>query len=107
MSSRNHTAAIEGLTIRQSVPDDEAALRYLATLEERAVPCGPMLLAEVGGELWAAAPLHGGVALGDPFRPTADIIALLEHRARQLERATGWRRRARAGVLRRLRPHGV
>jgi hypothetical protein len=34
--------------------------------------------------LVAALPLDGGAALADPFKPTSDIVALLELRARQL-----------------------
>ena len=44
-----------------------------------------MLVAEQAGELVAALPLDGGNALADPFKPTADIVALLQMRARQLQ----------------------
>ena len=50
-------------------------------------PASPSLLAEVDGEIVAAAPIDGGKAVADPFRPTADVVVLLERRARQLRRA--------------------
>jgi hypothetical protein len=73
------------LTIRIAVSADAAALDRLAQLDSvpRRVPV-PMLLAEVGGELRAAVPLDGGPAIADPFRPTAELVAILAGRARQL-----------------------
>ena len=46
---------------------------------------GPALVAEVGGELWAAVSLGGEPrAIADPFRPTAELVALLRERAKRL-----------------------
>jgi hypothetical protein len=47
-------------------------------------PRGVVLLAEVQGELWAAVSVDDGHAVADPFRPTGEIVALLEARAGQL-----------------------
>lgn len=83
-SGASRTSA-EALTIRMAVRVDEAALRRLALLDSAPPPRPvPMLLAEVGGELRAALPLDGGPAIADPFRRTAELVAILAERARQL-----------------------
>ena len=77
--------AAETLTIRLAVPADGPALGRLAQLDSAPAPQPvPMLVAEVGGELCAALPLDGGRAIADPFRPTAELVAILGERARQL-----------------------
>jgi hypothetical protein len=87
------------VTIRRAFPDDEAAVARLATLDGASAPGGELLVADVAGELWAALPVDGGRAVADPFRPTAELVALLQTRAAQL-RAGAPRERA----LRRLVP---
>jgi hypothetical protein len=73
------------LTIRMAVPADAEALRRLAQLDSAPPPAPvPLLVAEVGGELRAALRVDGGGAIADPFRPTAELVALLAARARQL-----------------------
>ena len=75
------------ILIRTSRPSDEAALRRLAALDSRTLPDGSFLLAEVAGELVAAAPLDvEGEPFGDPFRPTAELCELLRFRTCQLRR---------------------
>ena len=44
-----------------------------------------MLVAEADGEIIAALPIDGGHAVADPFRWTADVVALMEMRAAQFE----------------------
>jgi hypothetical protein len=79
------TSPAETVTIRMAVPADAAALGRLAELDSTRRPAPvPMLLAEVGGELRAALALDGGPAIADPFRPTAELVALLAERRRQL-----------------------
>jgi hypothetical protein len=52
---------------------DKPALRQLAALDRRRLPDGTFLVAEIDGELVAAAPIETDEpALGDPFRQTAD-----------------------------------
>lgn len=98
---------MDGVTIRCATDRDRRALHRLAALDSAGWDGGPALVASVHDELWAALPLAGGAAIADPFRPTADVVALLQLRAAQLESPergpTGRRglrvRRRRAGVL--------
>jgi hypothetical protein len=95
---------VEALTIRMAVSADAAALGRLAELDSAPRPgSGPMLVAEVGGELRAALPLDGGRAIADPFRPTAELVAVLVGRARQLQASAPRRAAPRWGLLRALR----
>jgi hypothetical protein len=74
-----------GFTIRFAYPDDEAALRRLAALDSKPLPAGRLLVAEVGGELWAAVTISGHPeVIADPFRHTAALVALLRERAESL-----------------------
>jgi hypothetical protein len=76
--------------IRRSDVLDRPALRHLATLDSRRLPEGSFLVAEVDGELVAAAPIDSDEpALGDPFRHTVDIRRLLELQARLIRERGG------------------
>jgi hypothetical protein len=76
-----------GITIRFAYPDDAAALRRLAALDSQPLPPGPLLVAEVGGELWAAVNVTGAPrTIADPFRHTAELGSLLHERAERLTR---------------------
>ena len=88
------------LTIRHAGPADVEALRKLAQLDSSRVPTGEILVAEVGGELWAAISVDDRHTIADPFRPTREIVLLLKQRTRQLRRAE----RRRTPRLARLRP---
>ena len=88
----------ETLTIRMASSADAEPLRRLAQLDSAPTPVpAPMLIAEVAGELRAAVPLYGGRAIADPFQPTAELVALLTERTRQIAPA---RRRAARGLRR-------
>jgi len=76
----------DGVTIRYARAGDAAALDRLAALDERALPAGPLLVAEVDGEPTAVFGLGDGEFVADPFRPSADLVSLLRLRAAQLER---------------------
>jgi hypothetical protein len=83
--SRTSRNPAETITIRMAVPADAEALGRLAQLDSAPPPAPvPMLVAEAGGELRAALPLHGGAAIADPFRRTAELVAILAERTRQL-----------------------
>jgi hypothetical protein len=74
----------DAITIRHSTEADRASIQRLAELDGRRAPQGEALLAFASGELIAALPLGDGArALADPFRPTADVVQLLELRAAQ------------------------
>ena len=59
---------------------------------------GEVLVAEVDGVIQAALQLDDGVAIANPFVPTAGLVELLELRAGDAKR-----RRARRGLAERLR----
>jgi hypothetical protein len=74
----------DAITIRHSTEADREALRRLAQLDEKSVPAGDSLVAEVGGELRAAMPLgREKEAVADPFHLTRDVVELLRLRAAQ------------------------
>jgi hypothetical protein len=86
------------IVIRRSAPGDGAAMSALAALDGQQWRIGPALVAEVDGSLRAALPLDGAEPFSDPFRSSAEVLALLELRAQQL----GALCRERAGLLSRL-----
>jgi hypothetical protein len=68
-------------TIRRADLADLAALDRLAALDSQSAPTGDVLVAEVGGELWAALELSSGRAIADPFRPSGELVDLLRMQA--------------------------
>ena len=87
------------LTIRPADLADLAGLDRLAALDSASPPTGEVLVAEVGGELWAAISVETGAAIADPFRPSGDLVELLRH-------ASG-ERRVSSRPLGRLLPHAA
>ncbi|MGH2857963.1 MAG: hypothetical protein ACRDMJ_10825 [Solirubrobacteraceae bacterium] len=69
------------ITIRPGYADDELALARVAALDSAAVPPGPLLVAEVDGELRAALSLSDRSVVADPFHRTAELVALLRTHA--------------------------
>ncbi len=69
------------LTLRVARPDDEPAVRRLALLDSARPPTGRVLLAVVGSEPVAALGVETGTVVADPFRPTADVVAVLRRAA--------------------------
>ena len=82
--AQGRDTARDDVILRRSGPGDGPAVSRLARLENRRPASGPYVLAERGGEVVAAVPLSGGSAIADPFMLTADLVAILELRARQL-----------------------
>jgi hypothetical protein len=81
------------ITLRAAQAADERALERLAQLDSSRPLEGPMLLAEVSGELRAARSLKTGETIADPFHHTEHMRGLLAARAAQLIPASGRRQR--------------
>jgi hypothetical protein len=74
------------LTIRTATADDDADLARLAELDSSYVPTGNVMVAEVGGEIWAALSLDDSHAITDPFHPSAEALLMVSERARSFKR---------------------
>jgi hypothetical protein len=75
------------VTIRPAVESDRSALDRLAALDSARPLTGDVLVAEVAGEPVAALEIASSRAIADPFRPTADLVALLSGRVTALRRS--------------------
>ena len=80
----HHMNATPDISIRSATADDYTALWQLAALDDRPLPHAPFVIAEVAGEIIAAVSRDTGEAIADPFRRTAQAVALLQLRAEQL-----------------------
>ena len=97
--STDATKTPEDITIRRTEAADAKALVRLAGLDSKHVPPGNFLIAEVEGVGWAAIAIESGEVLADPFRPTADLVQMLQLRAariREVERPDLMRKRGLA-----------
>ena len=72
--------------IRPAKAADERAIAQLSALDERELPTGDRLIAELGGRIVAALDVRSGRAIADPFVPTSAIVELLGLRAAQVRR---------------------
>ena len=86
------------VVIRAARGSDGEILERLAGLDSQRPLTGDVLLAEEDGIVVAA--LAGDRVIADPFRPTADTVALLRIHAGRTERAHGARHRVRMPRLR-------
>ena len=77
----------ESITIRPLREADVPAVQLLAELEDRPLPPGPLLLAEVEGTIEAAIGLEGRETVANPFSGSASAVSLLHVRAAQLRAA--------------------
>lgn len=101
IGSRRHEDHVhDHVVLRPATSADSAGLERLAALDSSEPLHGPVLVAEVDDVIAAALPLSGGHAIADPFRPTADLVALLEHRAHALKKASIWSRAMHRGFQR-------
>ncbi len=107
-----HLDNLDGLVLRPARDSDAQALERLAQLDEAKPLTGESVVAEVGGEIHAAVQIGDRVVIADPFRPTAELVDLLDavavrlrddhhHRARVQVRA---RRRSTHGRARGATP---
>jgi hypothetical protein len=78
----------EAVLVRRAAASDDAQIRALAQLDNRRLPSGPFLVAELNGKVVAAVSLSTGTAVADPFRATGDAVAMLRLRALQVGGAT-------------------
>jgi hypothetical protein len=74
----------EPVLVRQAASRDDARIKQLARLDDRRLPEGPFLVAELGGDPVAALALPTGTVVADPFRRTADAVDMLRLRAAQV-----------------------
>ena len=86
------------VVIRAARGSDGGALDQLARVDSQRPLDGNVLLAEQDGVLVAA--LDGERVIADPFRPTADVVALLRLHAGRARHAQGARPRIRVPHLR-------
>jgi hypothetical protein len=86
------------VVIRAARGSDGVALEGLAQLDSQRPLAGDVLLAEQDGELVAA--LAGERVIADPFRSTADLVALLRVRAGRSRQDRSHRARVRVPRLR-------
>jgi hypothetical protein len=86
------------VVIRAARGSDGIALEDLARLDSQRPLAGDVLLAEQDGELVAA--LDGERVIADPFRATADLVALLRVRAGRSRQDRSHRARVRVPRLR-------
>jgi hypothetical protein len=94
------------ITIRSAYADDDAALAKLAALDSAdSAPQGPLLLAEVDGELRVAMAVNTRAVIADPFFRTLELLALLQRHADAVGMPAG--RRWRGLARRRLRVSAV
>jgi hypothetical protein len=78
------TTSTESMLMRRATAADSARIWELARLDNKRLPAGPFLVAELDGSVEAAVSLSSGTVVADPFRLTADAVAMLKLRASQL-----------------------
>ncbi len=74
----------QNFAVRRATDADQPALERLAALDSSRPPQGEVLIAFVDGQPLAAVGIETGATVADPFRPTADLVELLQTRARRL-----------------------
>ena len=79
-SERSSEYPAADCVIRYAVADDVPALRRLVRLGRVRVFCGPVLVAEIDGNLGAALSLADGQIIADPSQPTGVLEQLLRAR---------------------------
>ncbi len=76
------------LVIRTPLASERRSIEQLALLDDRRLPDGDLLVAEVDGELWAAVVIDSGDGVADPFRPSGDVLEALRAAAGRLRVAS-------------------
>jgi hypothetical protein len=83
-STTSHKLAAEPMLMRRATAADSARIWELARLDDKRLPAGPFLVAELAGEIEAAVSLSSGTVVANPFCLTADAVAMLRLRAAQV-----------------------
>ena len=86
---------VQTISIRRAAEADGPVIERLAGLDSSPTPTGAILIAEVNDEPQAAMQIATGVTVANPFRPTANLVELLSHRAASLRESSGTSRRFR------------
>jgi hypothetical protein len=95
---------LSDIAIRRATTGDRDAVERLAALDSAKAPRGEVLLGVVAGEPWAALGVDDRHVVADPFRPSGQVVALLQARAQHVSargpasrpsRAPAWRRALR------------
>jgi hypothetical protein len=81
--------ASHSIAIRCATEADRITVENLAALNGARPLSGDLLIAEVCDQPRAAIHVASGVAVADPFRPTADVVELLRLRASRLRDPIG------------------
>jgi hypothetical protein len=84
---RLHLEPHADVAIRYAGERDASVLGWLQQLDERTLPSGPRLLAELDGVPVAAMAVADETVVADPFARTAGVVDLMRVRARQLRMA--------------------
>jgi hypothetical protein len=92
------------VTLRAGGAEDDGPLARLAALDSSKPLAGPVLVAEVGGEVLAALSLRDGAVVADPFHPTAALAELLRTYSHQPALRAARRADAARPTIRRLDP---
>jgi len=96
------------IVLQQATAEHDGALRTISQLDSARTVSRPALMAVVDGRLLAAASLHDGRIVADPFAETEEAVTLLRLRTAALRGG----RRGRRGSRRRtprlsLRPRAA
>jgi hypothetical protein len=80
MSYVTHLKSAE-ITIRAARAKDLSEIERIAARDSKNLPSGPLLVAQVSGDLRAAISLEDGRVVADPFHRTAELVEMLRIRA--------------------------
>jgi hypothetical protein len=102
-STPGRAGGYDSVSVRMARREDGTAIRRLALLDDRALPAGPKLVVEADGQIIAATAIESGKTVADPFRWTAEPVALMEMRATQLRTGAIQPAEAASGAVKHLR----
>jgi len=79
----SHVTRIDSteITIRAERTEDKSEIARVAGRDTHELPAGPLLVAEVGGNVRAAISLTDGSFVADPFHRTTELVEMLKIRA--------------------------